>query len=150
MTIGDHGPWTESGNVAAVRRFVDAFNRRDVSRCSATRIPTSSSTSGRRRPALGPTTARTECAEALDAWFETWEWMHVEIEELRRGRATACSSTLHQRAKGSSSGIEVEIKSWNVYTFGDGKVTRIQLFTRSRRRRSRRPDSTPNYEEEKR
>ena len=64
---------------------------------------------------------------ALDSWFETWEWMQVEIEELRE-TDDHVFFVLHQRAKGSSSGIEVEIKSWNVYSFREGKLARIQLF----------------------
>ena len=35
--------------------------------------------------------------------------------------------TLHQRAKGINSGIEVDFTSYNVYTFRDGKVTELQL-----------------------
>ena len=69
----------------------------------------------------------------MDAWFETWEWMQVEIEELREVGDRVLFA-LHQRAKGSGSGIEVEITSWNVYSFRDGKVTRIQLFTTASRR----------------
>ena len=54
---------------------------------------------------------------------------------------------LHQRAKGSSSGIEVEIKSWNVYTFRDGKLTRIQLFL-EREPALEAAGLTPNYDKE--
>jgi ketosteroid isomerase-like protein len=64
---------------------------------------------------------------AIASWFETWEWMHVEIEELREV-GDHVLFVLHQRAKGSSSGIEVETKSWNVYSFREGKLARIQLF----------------------
>ena len=66
---------------------------------------------------------------AIDDWFETWEWMQVEIARHPRSGRLRCSSTAHQRAKGRGSRIEVEIKSFNVYTFRDGRVARIQLFT---------------------
>jgi ketosteroid isomerase-like protein len=56
---------------------------------------------------------------------------------------------LHQRAKGSGSGIEVEIRSWNVYSFRDGKVIRIQLFLEPEPALEA-AGLTPNYEEEKR
>jgi len=36
---------------------------------------------------------------------------------------------LDQRAKGKGSEVEVEIRSYNVYAFRDGKVSRIQLYT---------------------
>ena len=42
----------------------------------------------------------------------------------------------------AAAAIEVEIRSFNVYTFRDGKVTRIQLFTGARARaRGRRTDA---------
>jgi ketosteroid isomerase-like protein len=117
----------ESANVAAVRRFVDAFNRREISEVlgdadSNIQLDEWPEAPGS-RSYHGPEGVR----EALDTWFETWEWMHVEIEELREV-GDCVFFTLHQRAKGSTSGIEVEIKSWNVYTFGEGRLTRIQLF----------------------
>ena len=53
--------------------------------------------------------------------------MQIEVEdivELRRPRVRLAD----QRAKGKGSGIEVEIRSHNVYTFRDGNVSRLQLF----------------------
>ena len=138
----------ESANVAAVRRFVDAFNRRDLSEVLGEADPDLQLDEWPEAPGArsyhGPEGVR----QALDTWFETWEWMHVEIEELHEV-GDRVFFVLHQRAKGSSSGIEVEIKSWNVYSFGEGKLTRIQLFL-DRDQALEAAGLTPNYEEEKR
>jgi ketosteroid isomerase-like protein len=136
----------ESANVAAVRRFVDAFNRREISEVlgdadSGIQLDEWPEAPGA-RSYRGPEGVR----EALDTWFETWEWMHVDIEELREV-GDCVFFTLHQRAKGSSSGIEVEIKSWNVYTFGEGKLTRIQLFL-DRDQALAAAGLTPDYDKE--
>jgi ketosteroid isomerase-like protein len=65
---------------------------------------------------------------ALDNWFDVWEWMRVEVVELVDA-GDRVLVTLDQRAKGKGSEVEVEIRSYNVYTFRDGKVLRMQLFT---------------------
>ena len=56
---------------------------------------------------------------------------------------------LDQRARGSGSEVEVEIRSHNVYTFRDGMVTRVQLFI-DREPALAAAGLTPNYQEEKR
>jgi hypothetical protein len=65
---------------------------------------------------------------ALDSWFEAWDWMRVEIEDIQEA-GDVLLVTLHQRAKGKGSAVEVEITSFNVYELSHGKVIRIQLFT---------------------
>jgi ketosteroid isomerase-like protein len=65
---------------------------------------------------------------ALDSWFEVWQWMEVEIEDIV-DLDDRVFFTLHQRAKGKGSAIEVEVDTFNVYTLRDGKVIRIELFT---------------------
>jgi ketosteroid isomerase-like protein len=53
--------------------------------------------------------------------------MRLDIEEITEAGDRVLLK-LHQRAKGKGSEIEVEITSFNVYTFRDGKVARIELF----------------------
>jgi ketosteroid isomerase-like protein len=85
---------------------------------------------------------------ALDNWFEVWQWMRVEIVELVDA-GDRVLVTLDQRAKGRGSEIEVEVRSFNVYTFRDGKVIRMQLFT-EREPALEAAGLTPTYEEERR
>jgi ketosteroid isomerase-like protein len=114
--------------VEIVKRFVDAFNRVDVDAVVADldldvelhEWPTAPGA----RSYRGPDGVR----QALETWFEVWEWMRVEITELVENGDRVLVS-MHQKAKGRGSEIEVEIDSYNVYTFDDGKVTRMELFT---------------------
>jgi ketosteroid isomerase-like protein len=73
--------------------------------------------------------------------------MHLDIAEIVDAGDHVLVS-LDQRARGSGSGIEVEITSHNVYTFRDGKVTRVQLFI-EREPALAAAGLTPNYQEEK-
>ena len=59
--------------------------------------------------------------QAFEKWFETWEWMHVEIEEMHRGRATACSFTPASARQGQGQRHRGRDQVLNVYTFRDGK-----------------------------
>lgn len=132
-------------NVVAARRIVDAFNRRDLDSVlddldSEVQLDEWQEAPGA-QSYHGPEGVR----KALDAWFETWEWMQVDIEEMREV-GDRVLFTLHQRAKGRGSGIEIEITSWNVYSFRDGKVSRMQLFT-SREPALEAAGLAPNHQE---
>ena len=118
----------QADNIELVHAFVEAFNSRDIDSVAAfTREdvvleewPT----------ALGAQTFTgiDGVRVAIDAWFETWEWMRVRVIDVF-ATGDHVVITLHQRAKGKGSEIEVEITSHNVYSFTDGKVSRIALFT---------------------
>ena len=69
---------------AAVRRFVDAFNRRDFDAVADGLRPRASScTSGPRRPGAQSYRGPDGVRRAFENWFESWEWMQVEIEDIR-------------------------------------------------------------------
>ena len=132
-------------NLAAARRIVDAFNRRDLDSVlddldSEVQLDEWQEAPGA-QSYHGPEGVR----KGLDSWFETWEWMRVDIEEMR-AVGDRVLFTLHQRAKGRGSGIEIEITSWNVYSFRDGKVSRMQLFT-SREPAVEAAGLAPNHQE---
>jgi ketosteroid isomerase-like protein len=138
----------ESDNAAAARRIVAAFNRRDMSLAVADFHPDVELDEWQEAPGARTYRGAEGVQAALDSWFETWEWMMVDIQELREV-GDRVLFTLHQRAKGRGSGIEIEITSWNVYTFRDGKVTRMQLFT-SREPAFEAAGLATNYQEERR
>jgi ketosteroid isomerase-like protein len=135
-------------NVELVRRFVVAFNRLDVdsmadhydSEVELHEWPTA--------PGAGVYRGVDGVRSAVDNWFDVWEWMRVEIVELIDA-GDRVLVTLDQRAKGKGSEVEVEIRSYNVYTFRDGKVLRMQLFT-EREPALEAAGLTPTYEEERR
>jgi ketosteroid isomerase-like protein len=85
---------------------------------------------------------------ALDNWFEVWEWMRVEVVDLVDA-GDRVLVTLDQVAKGKGSEVEVEIRSYNVYAFRDGKLLRMELFT-EREPALEAAGLTPTPEEEKR
>ena len=67
--------------------------------------------------------------QALDSWFESWEWMRVEVEDIVQAGDEKVVVTVYQRAKGRGSAIELELRSGSVYTVRDGKVVLLELFT---------------------
>jgi ketosteroid isomerase-like protein len=115
-------------NRKLLQRFVDAFNRLDVDTVVADLDPDVElhewPTGPGARSYRGPEGVR----QALDTWFEVWESMEVEITDILEGDGRILV-TLHQRARGRASEVEVEIDSYNVYRFRDGKVTSMELFT---------------------
>ena len=118
----------EAENVASVRRFVDAFNRREMEAAVADLDPDVELREWPAIPGARSFHGPAGVLEAVTSWFETWEWMQVELEDVRALEDRVLFA-LHHRAKGRGSGVQVEITSYNVYTFRDGKVTRIELFT---------------------
>jgi ketosteroid isomerase-like protein len=139
----------DSQNVATVRRFVDAFNRLDVDYLTGRFAPDVELREWPTAPGARTYHGLDGVRSALDSWFEVWEWMQVEIEELVDAGDRILVMLL-QRAKGRASEIEVEVKTFNVYTFGvDGRVTRLELFT-DRDPAVEAAGLTPVHEEEKR
>jgi ketosteroid isomerase-like protein len=137
-----------SANVAIVRRFVDAFNRLDVDALAGEYDPDVELHEWPAAPGARTYRGRDGVRAALDSWLEVWEWMRVEIEDLIE-TGDRVLVILFQRAKGRGSEIEVQTRTFNVYTFRDGKVSRIQLFT-EREPALEAAGLAPHYEEEKR
>lgn len=118
----------DSANAALIREFTEAFNRRDVDYMTSQLDPDVELHEWPTAPGAGSYRGREGVRSALDSWFEAWAWMQVEVVDVVEV-GERVMVTLHQRAKGKGSEVEVEIDSFNVYTVRDGKVTRIELFT---------------------
>jgi ketosteroid isomerase-like protein len=138
----------ESDKIASLRRFLAAFNSRDIDSVAGELDPDVELHEWPEAPGSQSYRGPDGVRRAIDSWFETWEWMRVEVEDIVEV-GDHVLFTLHQRAKGKGSEAEVEVRSFNVYTFRDGKVTRIQLFI-ERDRALAAAGLTPDYEEEKR
>jgi ketosteroid isomerase-like protein len=117
----------QSENVAKVREYMDAFNRRDLDALVADADPATELHEWPNAPGAETHHGPDGLRRAFQKWFEVWEWMRLDIEEITEAGDRVLLK-LHQRAKGKGSEIEVEITSFNVYTFRDGKVARIELF----------------------
>jgi len=137
-----------SENVAQVCAYIDAFNRRELDVLVANAEPDVELHEWPNAPGAETHRGPDGLRKAFDSWFEIWEWMHLEIEDIT-DVGDRVLFTLHQRAKGRGSEIEIEITSFNVYSFRDGKVSRIQLFT-ERQPALEAAGLPPNYQEEKR
>jgi ketosteroid isomerase-like protein len=108
-------------------RFTEAFNRRDVDFVVADLAPEAELHEWPEAPGSQSYRGPDGVRRALEVWFEAWEWMKVEVQDIEE-LDDRIFATLHQRAKGRGSEVEVEITSYNVYWFSEGKVTRIELF----------------------
>ena len=107
-----------------LHRGYEAFNRGDYAAATEWVHPDVVMVS------LSPGRTELRGAEALRAWMEpdVFESQNSEARkiEIEGNRALIRQ---HTRARGSGSGIEMEIGSWAVWTFDDeGRVTRIENF----------------------
>ena len=60
-------------------------------------------------------------------WFAAWESVRNDLDELIDAGDSVISVTT-QRSRGQTSGIEVELKQYAVWTVQGGKVTRVVWF----------------------
>ena len=107
-----------------LNRGYEAFNRGDYAAATEWVHPDVVMVS------LSPGRTELRGAEALRAWMEPDAFESQKSEarkiEIEGDRALIRQ---HTRARGSGSGIEMEIGSWAVWTFDDeGRVTRIENF----------------------
>jgi ketosteroid isomerase-like protein len=117
----------ESRKVALIRRFVDAFNRMDFDSVRSDVHPDVELHEWPQARGARTYHGWDAVREGIDGWFEAWEWITVELIDMVEAGERILFS-LHQRAKGKGSEIELEITSFNVYTFRDGKLIRMELF----------------------
>jgi ketosteroid isomerase-like protein len=117
-----------SENVELVRRFVDAFNLLEVDSMVDYYDPDVELHEWPTAPGARSYHGVDGVRSALENWFEVWEWMRVEIVDIVDA-GDSVLVTLDQRARGRGSEVEVEVRTYNVHTFRDGKVIRMELFT---------------------
>jgi ketosteroid isomerase-like protein len=66
------------------------------------------------------------------AWFEAvvepWESFHVELEEVIEATNGRVFSGTLLSGRGKASGVEVEVRAWQVLWLTEGKITKRQVF----------------------
>jgi uncharacterized protein len=68
-----------------------------------------------------------EVRGAIEAQLEVWDEFTIEPEEFHEvGDRVAVP--IRQRARGGSSGVEVEIRIGHLWTVQDGKIIRLEVF----------------------
>jgi ketosteroid isomerase-like protein len=70
--------------------------------------------------------------EELREWFneveEAWESIRVEVEEITEAGDDRAFVGLFLTGRGAGSGVETELRAWQVNWFVDGKTARRQVF----------------------
>jgi hypothetical protein len=60
--------------------------------------------------------------------LETWESIHVEVEEITEASDDRVLVGLLAKARGKGSGVPTELRLWQVFWFAEGLITRRQSF----------------------
>ena len=112
-----------------VLQAVEAFNRRDADAFVALASPDvewedAIFWSGVARTYRG--------RDGLREWFkqvvEPWERIRVEVEEITEATDNRVFVGLYLTARGKGSGVETELRAWQVNRFADGKTARRHVF----------------------
>ncbi|MGA8926353.1 MAG: nuclear transport factor 2 family protein [Solirubrobacterales bacterium] len=119
-------------NVEIVLKVMDAVNRRDRDAFMACLHPDVEwrEESGDPLPGLrGIYRGRAE----VRAWFEEavvelWESFDIEVEEITEASDHRVFIGIRGSARGKASGVETELRSWQVFTFVDGKAASREIF----------------------
>ena len=118
----------EAENVAVVRSFIEAFQRGDTDTLVETLDPAVELHEWPQGPEARTYHGHEGVRAALASWFESWERIAVEIEEIAES-GDRVVVTMRQRYKGRGSELETEITSANVFSVRDSKILRVELFT---------------------
>jgi ketosteroid isomerase-like protein len=66
--------------------------------------------------------------QAWRRWYEAFAEVHIELGEVTAG-GDVVVATYHLRARGRSSGVDVELTVTLVWTLEAGKVVRVRAYT---------------------
>jgi ketosteroid isomerase-like protein len=118
-------------NAEKVREAVDAANARDSDAFVACLQPDVEwEESGDPLPGLrGLHRGQAEVRKWFEEAFgDAWESTHVEVEEITESSDDRVLLGMFLSARGKASGIETELRVWNVFWFSDGKIARRLVF----------------------
>ena len=118
-------------NIEIVREAVVAMNRRDVDAFLACLHPDVDWVeSGDVFPGLrGIHRGRAEVRRwAEEAVLEPWEHFHIEIEEITEASNGRVFLDTSINGRGRASGLESDLRFWQVFWFADAKVAKRQVF----------------------
>jgi ketosteroid isomerase-like protein len=66
--------------------------------------------------------------EFFEGWFEAWERVEFDVERIEAVDDDRVAVDIHQRARGRGSGVEVENRPGQLWTFRDGRAVRWEIF----------------------
>jgi ketosteroid isomerase-like protein len=106
-------------NVDHVHGCLDAYRRGDYEAASAYLAPDVVWEVDQELPAHGPAAVR----NVWSRWDSEWEELDTVADELIDAGDQVVAA-IHYRARGRSSGVEVNMRVFEVHTFRDGKCIR--------------------------
>jgi ketosteroid isomerase-like protein len=65
--------------------------------------------------------------EFFHEWIEPWDDFEIEWE-LERGAPDRALATIDMRGRGRGSGVPAEMRFFQLWTFRDGRVVRMEMF----------------------
>ena len=116
-------------NIDAILKGAEAVNRRDADAFVAGVSP-----EWETNPELvglaGIYRGRAGVRDFFEQLFglETWESIHVEVEEITEASDGRVLVGMLARARGRGSGAPTELHLWQVFWFAEGLITRRQVF----------------------
>ena len=118
-------------NIDTILKAVEALNRRDADAFVAGASPDVAWETNPEMVGLGGIYhGRAGVREFFEQLFglETWESIHVEVEEITEASDDRVLVGVHVKARGRGSGVPTELSLWQVFRFADGLITRRQAF----------------------
>ena len=70
-----------------------------------------------------------EVLEFLEAWQQSWEEWHFEVEEVRDAKGGQVFGGIHEQAKSAATGVSVDQRRYFVNTVRDGRIVRVRMFS---------------------
>ena len=115
--------------VELVHRAHDAFNRHDIDACLAFVDPEVEwEESGDVLPGLrGTHHGRAEVRRFLEELLEPWESFQMAVQELTESSHGRVFFEFSITARGRASGVETELRGWQVWWCANGLIARRQV-----------------------
>jgi ketosteroid isomerase-like protein len=116
-------------NLEVIRRFVDAYARRDRDAFVALLDPEFEGVPPSEWPESAPVRghdAAWDFGLVLEAPWEVGAWAIMELIEAGKDRAVMGGT---REVRGKSSGVEGKLAIWGVFSFRAGRIVRIEWFS---------------------
>jgi ketosteroid isomerase-like protein len=118
-------------NIDVILKRVEAVNRRDADAFVAGVSP---DVEWKTNPELvdleGIYRGRAGARKFFEQLFglETWDSIHVEVEEITEASDDRVLVGMFAKARGRGSGVPTDLRLWQVFCFAEGLITRRQVF----------------------
>ena len=113
-------------NEALVARLLDAWNRRDYAQAQSGFSPDVEIELSAESPMDGTYSGYEGLGEVMKFWGAFAEF-RSDIEKIRSSGDRVFIEA-HHRARGKSSGVDVESTNWQVFTMRDGAIVRYAMY----------------------